>query len=51
MTGSSTMCVDFKRGNGLLRHFYSTHWKVALELLLRTDQLISERRRVSDIIF
>jgi len=35
----------------LLEDFHSTHWKVALELLLRTVKLISERRTASDIIF
>lgn len=40
MTGSSTMSVVSKRGNHLLRDFYSTHWNVALELLLRTVCLL-----------
>jgi len=40
MTGSSTMYVVSKRGNHLLRDFYSTHWNVALELLLRTVCLL-----------
>jgi len=40
MTGSSTMSVVSKRGNQLLRDFHSTHWNVALELLLRTVCLL-----------
>ncbi|AYV67359.1 hypothetical protein C2I06_10975 [Niallia circulans] len=34
------MKVVSKRGNQQLRDFYSTHWKVALELLLRTVCLL-----------
>ncbi len=52
MTGSSTMLSCFlERKSPAERFPFNFHWKVALELLLRTVKLISERRTVSDIIF
>ncbi len=51
MTGSSTMVSCFAERKSAAERFLFNPFEVALELLLRTVNLISERRRESDIIF